>query len=42
MLAVLRRFEFDSEVRRMSVVVGEMGEEEVMDLTLLVKGAPER
>lgn len=41
-LAVLRRFEFDSEVRRMGVVVGEMGEEGVMDLMLLVKGAPER
>lgn len=41
-LVVLRKFEFDSELRRISVVIGEMGEEGWEDIMMLVKGAPER
>ena len=41
-VVVLRKFEFDSELRRISVVIGEMGEEGWEDIMMLVKGAPER
>lgn len=52
MLVVVRRFDFDSEIRRMSVLVsrvpregagtaGNQAHTSSPDLTLLVKGAPE-